>query len=114
MDPAARKLTSSPRAQVPEPPPQRDALDPVDRRLTAGLLALLLGFIVALATWSGIWPIYRDATAPTPDAVKSGDWPTTEVILWSLLVLALWIALWVLFFYWALSRLRPAPTHPKG
>ncbi len=86
----------------------------MDRRLTAGLLALLLGFITALTIWSRIWPMYRDATAPTPGAVESGDWPTTGVILWSLLVLALWIALWILFFYWALSRVWPAPTHPRG
>jgi len=83
---------------------QRQRLDPVDRRLTALLLALLLGFIVAIATWSGIWPAYRDATAPSPDAVENGEWPSATLILWSLLVLALWTTLWVVFFYWTLSR----------
>jgi hypothetical protein len=91
---------------TPTPPPQRGELDPLDRRLTAGLLALLLGFIVAIATWTVIWPIYRDANAPQAEAVATAEWPTTEVILWSLLVLALWIALWVGFFFWALSRRR--------
>lgn len=79
----------------------------MDRRLTAGLLALLLGFISGLGTWSGIWPVYRDATAPSPDAVASGDWPTPAVILCSLLVLTLWIALWVVLFYRVLSRRTP-------
>lgn len=103
MDPAAREELTPP----PEPPPQRRELDPVDRRLTAALLALLLGFIVALSTWSLIWPMYRDAHAPSPEALAKGEWPTSRVILWSLLVLALWIALWVWVVYWALSRRKP-------
>ena len=79
----------------------------MDRRLTAALLALLLGFVVGLATWSQIWPTYRDASAPSQEALASGEWPTTGVILWSLLVLALWIAVWVWMFYWVLSRRKP-------
>ncbi|MHC4513519.1 MAG: hypothetical protein ACYTGW_00105 [Planctomycetota bacterium] len=104
MDPATPDLT-------PRTPPRaahRDELDPLDRRLTAGLLAVLLGFIVGIGTWTVIWPRYRDGTAPTPDAVANGEWPTTEVILWSLLVLALWVPLWIGVFYWALSRRRRA------
>ncbi len=92
MDPATPGLTP----QAPQRPPQRDELDPVDRRLTAGLLALLLGFVVAIATFGVVWSEFRDDQEP----------PTNEVILWSLLVLALWIALWVGVFYWGLSRRR--------
>ena len=83
----------------------------MDRRLTAGLLALLLGFIVGIGTWTVIWPMFRNATAPSPDAVAKGEWPTTEVILWSLLVLALWVLLWIGVLYWGLSRRRGAQTH---
>ena len=68
----------------------------MDRRLTAGLLALLLGFIVAIASWGLIWPNYRGAGEP----------PSTPMILWSLLILAAWIVMWVGVLYWALSRRR--------
>ncbi len=68
----------------------------MDRRLTAGLLALLLGLIVAIATFGVVWSEFRDSKEP----------PTTEMILWSLLVLALWVALWIGVFYWGLSRRR--------
>ena len=112
MDPAARKLT--PKPQPPElPPPQREQLDPVDRRLTAVLLALFLGVVTALATWAGVLPFYWHATAPSPDAIAKGDWPTLEAKLLSLLPLLLWVALWVLFFYWALSR-RTALLRHEG
>ena len=97
MDPAA--------GLTPAAPPQRGDLDPLDRRLTAGLLALLLGVVVALSTWAVIWPMYRDAYAPASEAeAAASQWPTTEVILGSLLVLALWMVLWVGLFFWALSR----------
>lgn len=89
----------------------------MDRRITATLLALLLGVIAALATWSGIWPMYRDAAAPSQEALANGDWPTTSVILWSLLVLVFWIVLWVLFLYWVFSvfsRRQRTPSQYAG
>ena len=101
MDPQAPDLTPTP---PPGRPAARNALDPVDRRVTAGLLSLLLGTIVGVATWTIIWPMWRKRAAPSPEALQSGAWPTNDVIIGSLLVMALWVALWIGFLYWALSR----------